>query len=466
MKTTWNETDAIDGESLIEAAEMYRQIHSSKTRNEYLQSISKKNLQPPAFESITIDEMKRRLGRKWRTGLRNVTKLACAIENFWIESQLSDCVTIAQTSSMWSELLGGCSIWQASRTVQQALDIGLLKLRTPHEYYNHVAASYWVNHELARQLIEGTDEPSTPGDSVNQQINDTLRKYLSAKFKDESFKATPVSIKSQCKLPPMTMDEAVCGVYERYPQYLDLLLDLHQINSMLPEPDRFLCCPSIDRDKNGNVIRVGLRSHNPWCHVKKREGCEDPFIVCREDLLDRKFGHWVEYDIKACVPSVSLLLTTGRWRDDGEDLYELMSGVRFRNKVERDLFKGLFLPMYFSASPEQAVARSRSKARQHCTDYSKEEWDNLANVFFSGMCKMTKKIGKLGSEIFLHESCIEAKALLKMLKAGWQVVDVYDGFFIKTDGTPEDAETKCKEASRMVKEAAEDYYRKWYTEGE
>lgn len=455
--TTWDETEPLDLESLIEAAEMHRQIHSAKAKSDFLRATSKtKDLEPPPFEPITIDAVRGKLGRKWRLGIENLTNLAVVLENVWPTSKLTDCVTIAQDSSMWKDLLG-MSQQQVSDTVRKALDVGLLKLRTPSEYFNHTSATYWVNHDLARQLIEADDDPPIPSDSVNQQIGDTLRKYLSAKFKDDSFKATPIAIKSQCKLPPMTDEEAICGVYERYPQYLDLLLDLHQVNAMLPETDRFACRPSFRRDKNGNVIRVGLRAHNPWCYVRKREGCGDPFTECREDLLDKKFGHWVEYDIKACVPSVSLLLTKGRWRDDSEDLYETMSGVRFRNKAERGSFKFMFLSMYFTASPQQAVARDRSEARKYCDEYTEEQWDNLGKTFIAGMYRMTKEIGKLGSEIFLHESCIEVKALLRMLKMGWHVVDIYDGFFIQTNGTEEDAKAKCEIASRIVKEVAEEY---------
>lgn len=459
---TWNETEALDIEALLEAAEMYRQIHTTQTRNAFIQGTSKRaNLVAPQFDHITMDNIRKKLGRKWRIGIKNLTQLAAVIERVWVDSQLSDFTTIAQNSPIWLNHLGVSHSQQVSRIIQQALSVGLLRLRTPSEYFNHTAASYWVNHKLAKMLLEYSDDPTLPGEPVVKQIEDTLRKYLDGKFKGAD-KATPISIKSQCKLPPMTDEEVVCGVYERYPQYLDLLLDLSQINAMLPENERFMCSPTIDRDKNGNVIRVGLRAHNPWCHVKKREGLEkvDPATIYREDLLDKKFGHWVEYDIKACVPSVSLLMTTGRWRDDTEDLYSTLSGITFETKEQRKALKDLFLPMYFNASPEQAVARAKSEASRRCVQYSKEEWDTLTKVLFRGMCNMTLKIGKLGSEIFLHESCIEARAMLRMLKQGWHVVEVYDGFFIQTDGTEEDAQSKLATASQIVREEAKAYYEK------
>lgn len=460
--TPWIE--AIDPEDLIEAAEMYRQIHSANSKDYFSQSITKdERMKAPSFDSITIDEVKHKLGRKWRSGMKNLVKLASVIEKVWIDSKFSNTVTIAQTSPIWLTNLGKTHQWEVSAIIQQALTIGLLQLRSPSEFYNHTAASYWVNHELAKMLIDHADEPEDIHCTIEHQVNETLRKYLLGKLKNESIKATPIEIKSQCRLPSMTDDQVICGIYEQYPQYLDLLLDLGQVNALLQEDERFLCCPSVDRDKNGNVIRIGLRAHNPWCHVKKREDLDEvnPDEVYREDLLDKKFGHWVEYDIKACVPSISLLLTTGRWRDDSEDLYSTLSELDFETKERRKALKELFLPMYFNASPQQAVARSMSKARHRCLQYSKEEWENLAHVLLVGMCKIAEKIGCLGSEIFLHESCIEAKALLRMLKKGWHVVDVYDGFFIQTDGTEEDAQAKCKEASRLVKEVAEEYYRKF-----
>lgn len=463
--TTWNTTEPLDWEGMLEAAEMYRQIHSARSKEDFVEATSTDaKLKRPTFETITIPELRNKLGRKWRQGMRNLTKLAFILEKVQLDTKLSDSVIIAQTSPKWMELLGVANPNQAFRIVNQAVAVDLLRLRTPAEYYNHTAASYWVNHKMATMLLEESDDPEFHCNPVVKQVSDTLRKYLSGKFLDETCKATPISIRSQCKLPPMTDEDVIRGIYEQYPQYLDLLLTLCQINSMLPKNEAFLCSPSVDRDKAGNVIRIGLRAHNPWCHVKKREGLEkvNPHEMYREDLLDGRFGHWVEYDIKACVPSVSLLLTTGRWRDDGEDLYEFMSGIRFGNKAERDLFKGLFLPMYFNATPEQAVARSRSKARCHCIQYTEDEWNNLTNVFFTGMARMTTSIGRLGSEVFLHESCIEANSLLRMLKMGWQVVNVYDGFFIKTDGTEEDAKVKREMASRIVKEEAEGYFRRWF----
>lgn len=471
MKTaTWNETETLDLDDILVAAEMYRQIHTTKMRNEFIQGTSKRaNLEAPQFDIITMDNLRKKLGRKWRVQLENLTKLAAVIEKVWIDSQLSDSITIAQNSPIWLNLLGKSHSQQVSKIIQQALSVGLLKLRTPAEYYNHVAASYWVNHNLAKMLIEASDDPTLPGEPIVNQISETLRKYLDAKFKDPYYRISPISIRSQCKISiPMTDEEVVCGVYECYPQYLDLLLDLSQINAMLPENERFMCSPTIDRDKNGNVIRVGLRAHNPWCHVKKREGLEkvDPVTVYREDLLDEKFGHWVEYDIKACVPSISLLITTGKWRDDTEDLYSTLSEINFETKEQRKALKELFLPMYFNASPEQAVARAKSEASRRCVQYSKEEWDTLTKVLFKGMCNMTLKIGKLGSEVFLHESCIEARVMLRMLKQGWHVVEVYDGFFIQTDGTEQDEQNKLAMAAQIVREEAQAYYERYHFEDE
>ena len=65
----------IDPESLIEAAEMYRQIHSAKSKDDFIEATTKDEMaKAPSFDSITMDEVRNRLGRKWRSAIKNLTK--------------------------------------------------------------------------------------------------------------------------------------------------------------------------------------------------------------------------------------------------------------------------------------------------------------------------------------------------------------------------------------------------------
>jgi len=156
---------------------------------------------------------------------------------------------------------------------------------------------------------------------------------------------------------------------------------------------------------------------------------------------------------------MSLLMTTGRWRDDNEDLYETMIGRPFKDKDERQKYKDLFLPMYFNSTPEQAIAHFKRQSLQVKILYSQDEWMTALNQARDVMGNIEDTVGKLGTEVFLHESCICANAMLRMLKEeGWRVLQVYDGFYIKTDGTDFDAQVKQERAAEIVREEAELYY--------
>ena len=53
--------------------------------------------------------------------------------------------------------------------------------------------------------------------------------------------------------------------------------------------------------------------------------------------------------------------------------------------------------------------------------------------------------------------------MLRMLKEeGWRVLQIYDGYYIQTDGSHTDAYEKETRASAIVREEAERYYQVYH----
>ena len=421
--------------------------------------------------SLSFPELKKLLGRKWRARCGRLCNL-CAFALNSHEVLSTSTFTVARHSAFWKGLLGLSRSQSICKIIKAAVSVGLLHLQSEWSYSFHICSRYWIDLDLAHDFLEWcSTENIVPSRSLKRTLS--LAEQLSL-LDNPSFQQSyaekmekpcrVVPFKGDRRLPPLTDEEVVFGLYESLPQYRNLLLTLQEINTYLPKDEHHRCSPTVARDKHGNITKIGLRATNPWVSSKNEDDGNPRFHgVFRKDLLAERLGNWTEYDIKACVPSMSLLMTTGRWRDDNEDLYELMSGIHFKSKEERKLFKGLFLPVYFSSSPEQIIAHFQRQARLVSYKFSEDEWNLAYNEVAEALYNIGNTVGQIGTVVFLHESCVCANAMLRMLKEeGWRVLQIYDGYYIKTDGTEADAEAKRSKAAQIVREEAERYYRTYH----
>ena len=427
-----------------------------------------KHVSPDAFPPPpSFPEIKKLLGRKWRVWCGHLCNL-CSFALDSHEVLSSSSLSLAQDSVFWKRCFGLSRSQSVCEIVGAARRIGLLYLKSEWSYSLHLCSSYWIDLDFAHALLEWC---STAGIvpvgrlkgvlSLQEQLgiidNPSVRHSYIQKVKKP---CRVVPFKGDRRLPPLTDEEVVYGLYESLPQYRKLLLTLQEINTFLPQDEHHRCSPTIARDKHGYITKIGLRATNPWVSSKNEDDGNPRFHgVLRDDLLADKLGSWTEYDIKACVPSVSMLMTTGRWRNDDEDLYELMSGIHFKSKEERKLFKGLFLPVYFNSSPKQIMSHFKYTADEVSYVINRDEWNYSYNEVSLALHNIRCTVGQLGTVVFLHESCICANAMLRMLKEeGWRVLQIYDGFYIQTDGSHTDAYEKETRASAIVREEAERYY--------
>ena len=451
----------------IDLANMVQQLCHSHCHH---RSIVPSPLNLPQFPQHSFNEVKAILGRKWRDRLQQLIDL-CHYLNASDKAQLHSTVDIAQSSRYWKDYFHLSSREAVRHVVNAAKSIDLLSLKAMGSFIEGTCNTYWVNFDMVAKILhwEKTEGIASRVKPKRMGLEDQLSFIETASIRQSYVNkmrkvGEVVPFKGDRRLPPFTDEEVVYGLYESRPQYRKLLLTLQEINTFIPEDEWHRCAPNVSRDKHGNITRIGVRATNPWCSTKTEDdGNPNYHGTLREDLLTKRLGTWVEFDIKASIPSMSLLMTTGMWRDDNEDLYEKMSGLKFKDKVERQKYKDLFLPMYFNATPEQAIAHLKRRSSQLNHLYSEEEWMTALNQARDVMGNIEDAVGKLGTEVFLHESCICANVMLRMLKEeGWRVLQVYDGFYIKTDGTDFDAKVKQERASEIVREEAERYYRVYH----
>lgn len=427
----------------------------------------------PTFPSHSLDETKAILGRKWHDRLLQLSDL-CHYLNSSDKALLSSTIDLSQGSAFWKNFFHVTTREALCHIVKAAKSIGLLALKSQGSYLERTCNTYWVNFDMVEAILKWADsegvvdnEPKVQSKrlGLEEQLSFIETASIRQSYVNKMRKVGEVvPFKGDRRLPPFTDAEVVYGLYESRPQYRKLLLTLQEINTFIPRDEWHRCAPNVSRDKHGNITRIGVRATNPWCSTKTDDDGNPNFHgTLREDLLTKRLGTWVEFDIKASIPSMSLLMTTGMWRDDSEDLYERMAGRHFKDKDERQLYKDLFLPMYFNATPEQAIAHLKRRSSLVNHYYSQEEWMTALNEAACVMGRIKDTVGKLGTEVFLHESCICANAMLRMLKEeGWRVLQVYDGFYIKTDGIEEDAKVKQERAAEIVKEEAERYYQVYH----
>lgn len=459
------ESHTFDAEDYLELAEVIRRLYHNKAVHDFKKGTSKviSNDDPPTFRTPSIDEVKELLGRKWNARLKQLLVLC-----YQFKDQSDPVIYIAQASKHWRDCFHS-SQSTISRVLKAAVKVGLLVVKWQGDRFDHTPTDYWMNHDMKEALIEWCELNgiTISKEGLRLSLQEQVEAIESAKVRqgyinkvEKPFQVVPFK---GGRLPNLTDKEVVYGLYESRPQYLALLNTLKEINEYLPEDEHHRLSPTIRRDKNGHVISIGLRATNTYCNTKKEKDGNAGFMgVYREDVLKKKLGTWTEYDIKASIPSISLLMTTGRWREDTEDLYEAIRKEPFQNEAQRKLFKGMFLPVYFNKSTNQLISHIKRQATKTHYQFSEEETMEMWNQAAVAMANVDDTIGRLGTEVFLHESCICANAMLRMLKEeGWRVIEIYDGFYIQTDGSQYDAGRKEQRAAQIIREEAESYYQKW-----
>lgn len=138
---------------------------------------------------------------------------------------------------------------------------------------------------------------------------------------------------------------------------------------------------------------------------------------------------WQSYDTKASIYQIQYLLNHNVWFSNSVDMYVKIFGRDFDSPDMRNAFKSLCMPMFFEKSDATYLRNILNKIESF-RNASRFRKKAIVDKLLSYRHRMFEVLGpSFKSEIFLHESCIYMHTLYELVKQGWQVAQVYDGFY-------------------------------------
>ncbi len=240
---------------------------------------------------------------------------------------------------------------------------------------------------------------------------------------------------------------------------LPRLAKIGAMNMRLPKEQRIVFNPNLKYDKNGRLIRIGLRATNHIVSLEKDR--ENANGKTRMEYLTEFFGtdKIQEYDVRASIYQISHLLNFGEWIGNGNDPYEKMFGQLFKSRAEREAYKSFCMALYFD-NPNEIYAHNRRAIPFCVSQYGK---DAIKEAIFKAEESMRGFTGdKFFNEVFLHESLMYIDFVYALRDMGIDVVQIYDGFYLRKGLMGE-----C-ELERMMHDFAKKYlvdYRAWFKGG-
>ena len=213
----------------------------------------------------------------------------------------------------------------------------------------------------------------------------------------------------------------------KYPQIRVLQEEANWINKQPFYQDhpelQVRCTPKIKFTKSGAISSISLRATNRVVSLKEHN-VTDKDIRTRKKYLTELFGtDYQSYDVTASIYQLTHALNTNNWLDNKFDMYKEIYGKEFENSEIRNKIKALCMILYFDKSFAKAQHHIATKM-QIAEDCISESLATIYNNFVTALGGAT-----YDSEIFLHESVIYNHVTYELVKKGWKVVQIYDGWY-------------------------------------
>jgi hypothetical protein len=244
-----------------------------------------------------------------------------------------------------------------------------------------------------------------------------------------------INSKLRLSIPLATDEQIIQQLMINYPQITDYMNKADAIN------EEFFCNekyklgiqfqPKVTRSKGGLITKLSIRATNGICNLKDHDNGNDSGRIWRKDFLKEYFGtnDYLEFDVTSSIFRLTNFLNNNVWLDNSIDLYPVMYGRQFKNDDERTAYKKFAMKLYFGRSAGVIRTNICNRDSDLKNNYSTEDIDNTIEDMQN---RMLNTIGpSWDSEIFLHESCIYMDLLESLLRDGLDVVQVYDGFYVK-----------------------------------
>ncbi len=262
-------------------------------------------------------------------------------------------------------------------------------------------------------------------------------------------------------LPNLSDETVYRQLYKNYPMLRELgdaeSGDVRACNEMSekisPEFGKLARITSAIKIKRGKGGRITAISSRPWSNAAIMK-TEDRKAAMSK--MSKSGKTTLEFDVKASIYQVTELCNKGIWRGNTYDEYVAMAGFAMSPKERQNYKHGLAQRLYFAESDKACMAHILALGRDVEDVCSRVDgW----HVVQEARRRMFAAVGPgYGSEIFMHEAAIYIKALRKLMEAGEKAILVYDCFYVL------DTNLTARDIERVVREAAEEYYRKWFAE--
>ena len=388
------------------------------------------------------------LGRKWKANIANLMPFIDIYRYLTYRPEKHDGyinpIAIATTSDVLTTIYG--NHMNVSNIIKLAKSVELLKVVDDNYQFNAYDKSmnkskmYIMNKDI-QDIITKISKDNNISYS-KYKINNII--YNSENIRDTSennrILEEKVKIYSNLRIANPYGDKSKEDFERRlniilekkYPQLITLKEEANWINEQPFYQEhtelQIKVQPHFTYSKGGLVSKIGLRATNRIVSMKEHENGKDSGKMWRKDYLHTLFGeNYQSFDIKASIYQLTHALNTNVWLDNQVDMYEEIYGNKFESKEQRDKFKSLCMPLYFDKSDAKAAHHMKLKAKLDdvMTD---EEIDITVNQLRNNM-KNALGDKLYDSEIFLHESVIYNHVVMELVKLGWNVVQVYDGFY-------------------------------------
>ena len=434
------------------------------------------DFKPNDFKDYIKSEkgLKSALGRKWKPNLKDIGRFAKMYQPitsnyFKIDDEgKNHPVSVLPISCRSSNLIESFGNQSAvSRLIKKCLQIGLLVRMDKHYHFDkrrvkkNYSYFYAYNKSVEHLVIDICRrrkidiEPSMEKDyTIVSTFADTI-KIPQADYDRITLKTRRIGLAGyDGKSAEETIKRVIMA--EKYGRLImPRLAKMAAMNTRLPEEQRIVFNPNLKYSKNGRLIRIGLRATSHIVSLEKDE--EKANGKTRKEYLTEYFGtdEIQEYDVRASIYQISHLLNLGEWIGNGQDPYERMLGLPFKNKSEREAYKSFCMALYFD-NPNEIYAHNRRAIPFCVSQYGK---DAIKDAIIKAEESMRGFTGdKFFNEVFLHESLMYIDFVYTLRDMGIDVVQIYDGFYLRKGLVDE------QELEWMMRECAMKYlaeYRAW-----
>ncbi len=390
----------------------------------------------------TFEDIPKVYGRKWKQRLEIFSKLTEHIRDYTM-SFAQKSVALPSTSDKLQKLLGVTTQHAVTKVIKKAVDSGLIKVVDKDYVPGRMSKYYTYNMKKVNEVIFLHNKYNLENVlGNNENNNQDYRLSYSIPVRDtepiDAKTLKKVKIKERTLLPGKYSDEQYIEAVKQNYKYFKAIEKVNEENNEMLKHmfadkgawkylSRFT--PSVRRSKNGRVTKIGIRATNAVCNIPKAGS-----VYTRKDLLQDTFDSdkVYEFDVKSSIYRVTYYLNTGKWLENDNDFYQMMAPYKFESNEDREAFKSLCMRLYFSASSKSSAAKLLGKLKNTVND--DDVIDNIEKSIDSNIGKlfdnMRNVIGKTyGSEVFLHESSLYIILMNRLLKAGYKVVQIYDGFY-------------------------------------